>query len=253
MIRLKDYSTKIPNWDKQEKKKALKNTLQRIGKLQYQMFAEEKSSLLIVLQGLDASGKDGLIRRLFKYCNPVSIAVKSYKKPTPEEYAHDYLWRVHQHAPKKGWVQVFIRSHYEDILVPTVEGFLPAELVEQRYELMNQFEKLLEHNGTHILKFYLNVSKEEQEERLRERLTVKEKYWKHNDGDWETRKKFDQYMKVYESILNRCNVVPWHIVPSDSNSQKLSIVAEAVLKELESMNLKWPELKTEFEDIQNPG
>ncbi len=253
MIRLKDYSTKIPNWDKKEKKKALKNTLKRIGKLQYQMFAEEKSSLLIVLQGIDASGKDGLIRRLFKYCNPVSISVKSYKKPTPEEYAHDFLWRVHEHAPKKGWVQVFIRSHYEDILVPTVEGFLPADLVEKRYELMNQFEKLLEHNGTHILKFYLNVSKEEQEERLRERLTVKEKYWKHNDGDWETRQKFDQYMKVYESILNRCNDVPWHIVPSDSNTQKLSVVAEAVLKELESMNLKWPELKTEFEDIQNPG
>lgn len=253
MIQLADYATKIPDWDKKEKKKALKNTLKRIGELQYEMFAEEKKSLLLVFQGMDASGKDGLIRRLFKYCNPVSISVESYKKPTPEEYAHDFLWRVHEHAPKKGWVQVFIRSHYEDILVPTVEGFLPKELVEERYDLINQFEQLLEHNGTKILKFYLHVSPEEQEKRLRERITVKEKHWKHNDGDWETRKKFDQYMKAYESIVNRCNVIPWHIVPSDSNGQKLSIVAEAVLKELESMNLKWPGLDTEFNDLNNPG
>lgn len=253
MIQLADYATKIPDWDKDAKKKSLKNTLKRIGELQYQMFAEEKNSLLLVFQGLDASGKDGLIRKLFKYCNPVAISVKSYKKPTPEEYAHDFLWRVHENTPKKGWVQVFIRSHYEDILVPTVEGFLPKELVEERYELINQFEKLLEHNGTRILKFYLHVSPEEQENRLRERLTNKEKYWKHNDGDWATRKKFDQYMKVYERIVNRCDVIPWHIVPSDNNMQKLSIVAEAVLKELESMNLEWPELQTKFEDINNPG
>ncbi|MEE4261006.1 MAG: PPK2 family polyphosphate kinase [Bacteroidales bacterium] len=253
MIQLADYATIIPDWDKDGKKKILKNTLKNIGELQYQMFGEEKSSLLIVLQGMDASGKDGLIRKLFKYCNPVSIAVKSYKKPTPEEYAHDFLWRVHQHAPKKGWVQVFIRSHYEDILVPTVEGFLPKELVDKRYDIINQFEQLLAHNGTRILKFYLHVSPEEQEKRLRERLTVKEKHWKHNDGDWETRKKFDNYMKVYESILDKCDVIPWHIVPSDNNTQKLSVVAEAVLKELESMNLKWPGLQTEFTDIIKPG
>ena len=252
MIYLKDYKTEIHNWNKTAEKKTLKNTLKRIGNLQYKMFAEEKHSLLLVLQGMDASGKDGLIRKLFKYCNPVSIAVKSYKKPTPEEYAHDFLWRVHEHSPKKGWVQVFIRSHYEDILVPTVEGFLPAELIEQRYELINEFEKLLEHNGTQIVKCYLHVSKEEQERRLKERLTVREKYWKHNDGDWETRKKFDSYMKVYERIINRCNTVPWHIVPSDSNSLKLSVVANVVLKELEDMQMKWPDLQTDIEDIHHP-
>jgi PPK2 family polyphosphate:nucleotide phosphotransferase len=252
MIQLADYKTFLPDWNKKEEKKALKNTLKRIGELQYQMFAEEKHSLLLVLQGTDASGKDGLIRKLFKYCNPVAINVKSYKKPTPEEYAHDFLWRIHKYAPKKGWVQVFIRSHYEDILVPTVEGFLPKELIEERYELINEFEQLLGHNGTRIIKCYLHVSKEEQEERLKERLTDREKYWKHNDGDWETRKKFDAYMKVYESILNRCNMIPWHIIPADSNSQKLSIVAHAVLRELEDMKLTWPDLQTDFEDIQQP-
>ena len=253
MIQLEDYSTYLPDWNKKEKKKALKRILKQIGELQYQMFAEEKNSILIVLQGTDASGKDGLIRRLFKYCNPVSIAVKSYKKPTPEEYAHDFLWRVHKNAPKKGWVQVFIRSHYEDILVPSVEGFLPKDLIEERYDIINQFEKLLEHNGTRILKFYLHVSKDEQEERLRERLTNKEKHWKHNDGDWETRKKFDQYLKVYQSIVNRCDVIPWHIVPADDNTQKLMVVAEAVLEALKDMNIQWPELESEFADINNPG
>ena len=245
MIKIKDYPTLIQDWDK-KKKKSLKNTLKEIGALQYKMLAERKNSLLIVFQGLDASGKDGLTNRLLKYCNPVGIAVKSFKKPTDEEFAHDFLWRVHKHTPGKGNVQIFIRSHYEDILVPSVEGYYTPEMIDERYGLINDFERLIKHNGTTILKFFLNVSKEEQEKRLRERLVNPEKYWKHNDGDWETRKKFDRYMEVYEEIINRCNEVPWHIVPADKNSHKLYYVSKVVLEALQNMDLQWPRLKTEM-------
>jgi PPK2 family polyphosphate:nucleotide phosphotransferase len=209
------------------------------------MLAQSKHSLLIVFQGMDASGKDGLTKGLLAYCNPVGIKIHSFKKPTPEEMAHDFLWRVHRVTPGKGELQIFIRSHYEDILVPTVEKFLPADLIEQRYQLINDFEKLLEHNHTKVLKFFLNVSKEAQEERLMERIELREKHWKHKDGDWETREKFDEYMQVYEKILNRCNDIPWHVVPSDKNWQKLFFVADVVLNTLKSLNLEWPELVTE--------
>ncbi len=253
MKKINDYPSRIPNWDKAGNKKEQSRLLKEIGALQYKMYAQQKHSLLLVFQGLDASGKDGLVRKLFKYTLPASVAVKSFKKPTPEEYAHDFLWRVHQHSPKKGHIQVFIRSHYEDILVPTVEGFLPAAYVEERYALINQFEQLLAHNGTTILKFFLNVSLKEQEERLRERLINPEKHWKHNDGDWDTRKKFDKYLQVYEQIINRCQDVPWHVIPADSNSQKLHSVSKIVHEALSKMDLTWPELETEFTDLQNPG
>lgn len=232
--------------DKESTKKITKEVLKKIGLLHYQMHAQAKYSILIVLQGIDASGKDGLTKGLLKYCTPVGFSVKSFKKPTPEEYAHDFLWRIHKYAPPKGNIQVFIRSHYEDILVPSVENFFPEELVDQRYELINEFERLLEHNGTRVLKFFLNVSPEVQEERLRERIDLKEKHWKHNDGDWDTRKKWNDYMAVYEKILNRCNGIPWHVVPADTNWQKLYFVARQVLESLEGMDLKWPELKTEL-------
>lgn len=246
-LKLSDFPTKIVDWDSKKNKKQTKDILKQIGSLQYQMQAQGESSLLIVFQGLDASGKDGLVRKLFKYAMPVSISIKSFKKPTPIEYAHDFLWRVHQHSPRKGHTQVFIRSHYEDILVPSVEGFLPAELVEERFELINEFEKLLEHNGTRILKFFLNVSLDEQKERLMERVSNPEKHWKHNDGDWDTRKKFHKYLDVYEKIFNKCNDVPWHIVPADSNAQKLFTVSSIVLEELKKMNLQWPELESEMD------
>jgi PPK2 family polyphosphate:nucleotide phosphotransferase len=232
--------------NKDKVKKETKEILKQIGELQYKMYAEGKSSLLIVFQGLDASGKDGLTKGLLKYCNPVGIAIKSYKKPTPEEYAHDFLWRVHQNTPSKGQTQIFIRSHYEDILVPSVEKFIPAEVIEKRYQLINDFEQLVEHNGTTILKFFLNVSPEVQLERLQERIDLKKKHWKHNDGDWETRKKFDQYMTVYQTIFERCNQIPWQSIPADANWQKLYFVSKTVLKALQDMDLKWPELKTEL-------
>lgn len=244
-IKIKGYPTFIKEWDKKEIKEKTDKILEKIGKLQNKMLAQSKYSLLIVLQGTDASGKDGVTKGLLKYCNPIGVKIHSFKKPTELEYAHDFLWRVHQVVPRKGDMQIFIRSHYEDILVPSVEKFIPAEIIEKRYKLINDFEKLIEHNDTKILKFFMNVSKEVQEERLMERVELKEKHWKHKDGDWATREKLDEYLAVYERILNTCNEIPWHIAPSDRNWQKLYFVAEIVLKTLEEMDLQWPELVSE--------
>ena len=239
------YVTFDKSLDKEKTKAETKTILEEIGDLQYQMYAESKRSMLIVFQGLDASGKDGLTRGLLDYCNPVGLMVQSFKKPTPLENSHDFLWRVHPHVPPRGVIQVFIRSHYEDILVPTVEKLFPLDKIEERYEIINGFEKLLEQNGTRVLKFFLNVSKEVQLERLNERLENPQKYWKHNDGDWETRNKFDEYQAVYDSIFERCSYIPWHFVPADSNWQKLYYVARTVHQTLKSFDLQWPPLKSE--------
>ncbi len=244
-IKIADYPTLNKEWDKKETEEKTKKILKRIGKLQNKMYAQNKFSILVVLQGIDASGKDGITKGLLKYCNPLGVKIASFKKPSENEYAHDFLWRVHQVVPRKGELQIFIRSHYEDILVPAVEKYIPSEVIEKRYEVINDFENLLESNGTKVLKFFLNVSKEVQKERLMERIEVKEKHWKHKDGDWDTREKFDEYLGVYERIINTCNRFPWHIVPSDTNWQKLYYVAEVVLNTLEDLDLKWPGLVTE--------
>ncbi len=245
IMKISEHPAFNTEWDKKEIQKKTKKMLKEIGELQHKMYAQGKYSIIVVLQGTDASGKDGVTKGLLRYCNAVGIEVHSFKKPTDLEYSHDFLWRVHNVCPAKGVLQVFIRSHYEDILVPSVEKFIPADIIEKRYETINTFERMLETNGTKVLKFFLNVSKEVQEERLKERIEMKEKHWKHKDGDWDTREKFDQYMKVYEKVLTRCKDVPWYVVPADKNWQKLYAVAEVVLKTLKDMDLQWPPLVTE--------
>jgi PPK2 family polyphosphate:nucleotide phosphotransferase len=244
-IKLSDYPAYNKDWDRKQTEEKTKKILKKIGKLQNKMYAQNKFSLLLVLQGTDASGKDGVTKGLLKYCNPLGIKIHSFKKPSEEEYAHDFLWRVHNAVPRKGEMKIFIRSHYEDILVPAVEKYIPSGIIEKRYEVINDFEKLIENNDTVILKFLMNVSKEVQKERLMERINLKEKHWKHKDGDWETREKWDDYTEVYEKIINKCNIIPWHIVPSDKNWQKLYAIAETVLKTLEGLDLKWPDLVSE--------
>lgn len=228
----------------------IKNELKYLNKklIEYQkiMNAQKKYSLLIIFQGMDASGKDGATRRVLEGVNPSGIQVKSFKKPTDEEFAHDFLWRVHQHVPEKGMIQVFNRSHYEDILVPSVLGYIPKDKIEERFELINNFEKMLEHNDTKVLKFYLHVSKEEQLERLQERIDNPEKHFKHNDGDWETRKDWDKYMKVYQSIFEKCNDIPWNIIPSDQNWYKANLITKKIIETFESLELNWPALESEI-------
>lgn len=244
-IKISDHPTFNKDWNRREIEEKTKKLLRKIGKLQNKMMAQNKYSLLIILQGLDASGKDGITKGILKYCNPVGIKIKEFKKPTEEEYAHDFLWRVHSVCPAKGETTVFVRSHYEDILVPSVLKYIPPEVIASRYQIIDDFERTIEHNETKILKFFLNVSKEAQKERLMERVEIKQKHWKHKDGDWDTREKFDDYMEVYEKIINTCNVVPWNIVPADKNWQKLYAVAEVVLETLEKLDLKWPGLVSE--------
>jgi PPK2 family polyphosphate:nucleotide phosphotransferase len=244
-IKIADYPTFNKEWDKEKTEEKTKKMLKEIGRLQHKMYAQNKYSLLIIFQGTDASGKDGVTKGLLKYCNPIGFEVDSFKKPSEEEYAHDFLWRIHKISPRKGTTHVFIRSHYEDILVPSVEKYIPADVIEKRFKLINDFEMLLEHNDTKVLKFFMNVSKEAQKERLMERIELKQKHWKHKDGDWDTREKFDEYLAVYEKIINTCNEIPWHIIPADKNWQKLYAASEVVLKALEELDLKWPELVTE--------
>jgi PPK2 family polyphosphate:nucleotide phosphotransferase len=244
-ISIADHPTFDTSWDKEEIRKKKDKILMKIGELQNKMYAQNKYSLLIVLQGMDGSGKDGSTKALLKYCNPVGIRIHSFKKPSEDEFAHDFLRRVHEVTPGRGLTQIFIRSHYEDILVPSVEKYIPEEVIDKRYNMINDFEKLVESNNTRILKFFLNISKDAQKEVLMERIENKEKHWKHNDGDWVTREKFDDYLHVYEKIINRCNDIPWHIVPADKNWQKTFFIAEAVLKTLKELDLKWPKLVSE--------
>ena len=244
-IIIADYPTFDKSLIKKQTRENTKVMLKEIGKLQYKMYGQNKYSLLVIFQGIDASGKDGVTKDILEFCNVVGIKIHSFKKPSEDEFAHDFLRRVHEFTPGRGEMQIFIRSHYEDILVPSVEKYITGDVIEKRFKQINNFEKLIESNNTRVLKFFLNVSKEAQKERLMERIESKKKHWKHKDGDWDTREKFDDYMEVYEKIINRCNDIPWHIVPADKNWQKTNYVAKVLLKTLKELDLKWPELVSE--------
>ena len=244
-IIIADYPTFDKTLIKKQTRENTKVMLKEIGKLQYKMYGKNKYSLLVIFQGIDASGKDGVTKDILEFCNVVGIKIHSFKKPSEDEFAHDFLRRVHEFTPGRGEMQIFIRSHYEDILVPSVEKYITGDVIEKRFKQINNFEKLIESNNTRVLKFFINVSKEAQKERLMERIESKKKHWKHKDGDWDTREKFDDYMEVYGKIINRCNDIPWHIVPADKNWQKTNYVAKVLLKTLKELDLKWPELVSE--------
>lgn len=236
-------STRAPENLSKEKTKAKTELLKaQIHDLQKILYAEGKRSLLIVLQGVDASGKDGLVADVFNGLNPLGVRVAAFKAPSTLERSHDFLWRIHAETPGCGMIQIFNRSHYEDILVPTVEKLCDDKTLAKRYTDINNFESLLQNNGTTILKFYLHISREEQLIRLKERKSNPKKFWKHNDDDWNTRKKWDCYMDAYRSIFNRCKNPEWTIVPSDQNWYKEYIVAQKVCSALEEMKLQYPGL-----------
>lgn len=241
MAKLSSISTRAPKgFEKETTKEETKEYLKKLRELQPILFAQAKYSVLIVLQGMDASGKDGVVKSVFSGVNPMGCRVQAFKKPTAEEFSHDFLWRVHQHTPGKGMIQIFNRSHYEDILVPSVHKTIDEDKIKKRFEHINDFERLLTEHGTIIFKFYLHISKEEQESRLEERLADKEKQWKYRDADLAEAKKWDKYMKVYEDIFAKCDTTPWHIVPSDQNWFKEYYIAKTVVEKLESLKLKYP-------------
>ena len=243
---LKNHSTTgRSDWDKNEIEDQTEKLLDIIYDYTIKLIAEKKQSVLIVLQGMDASGKDGLTRNLFKKVSPTMVTVHSFKKPNDIEAAHDFLWRIHKNVPEHGMITVFNRSHYEDILVPSVYGYIDSKTIDQRYQLINDFEKMLEANGTKVLKFYMNISHEQQEINLMERVNDLEKHWKHSDGDWATRERWDDFMNVYETIFERCNDIPWHIIPCDKNWTKLYAVAKVVSETLQKMDPQFPALVSE--------
>lgn len=214
-----------------------------INDLQDAMFASKCGALLVVMQGIDTAGKDGTTKECFKYTSPLGVHVHAFGKPTEIELEHDYLWRIHQVAPRKGHITVFNRSQYEDVLVVKVRNLAPPKQVEKRYEQINQFEKTLSENGTRILKLMLHVSKEEQGERLRERLEVPAKRWKFNPSDLDDRKLWNEYHTAYETMLQRCSTpwAPWHVIPADSRSRRDAIAARLIRGALEDMKPEYPD------------
>ena len=244
-IHLDKISTKAPK--KRDKEKIKAKTVQLIEELddlQNLLFAESKHAILVVIQGMDASGKDGTVRNVFGKLNPQGVLVTSFKIPTALELSHDFLWRIHEHAPAKGSIQVFNRSQYEDILITRVHKSCSDAVAKTRMKAINEFEDLLvKHNNTHILKFYLHISPEEQQIRLKERIKNPQKQWKYNQKDFEEAKLWKLYMKAYQDCFTHCNAVPWTIVPSDQNWYKEYIVASALHTLLKGLNMQYPGLK----------
>lgn len=228
--------------DKAKAKEQTAEDAVAIDALQDRLFAEGKKALLVVLQGTDCSGKDGTVRAVFNSCGPIGVKVNPFKAPTAPELAHDYLWRVHNACPERGMIGIFNRSHYEDVLVVKVRKFASPEAIERRYEEINQFEKMLTDNGTVILKFMLHISKQEQAERLQERIDNPDKRWKFNPGDLEDRVLWDDYMAAYETAIARCSTphAPWYVIPADRNWVRNAAVARIVRETLEKIDPQYP-------------
>lgn len=244
-IKLGEISTHAPKGaDKHHLKKELDKLKVKLEALQNLMYAESKHALLVILQGMDASGKDGTIRRVFETVNPTGCRVISFKTPSELEEKHDFLWRVHRQVPEKGFIHIFNRSHYEDVLIQRVHKWIDDKTVHQRFEHINDFERLLTQSDTHILKFYLHISKEEQIKRLDERMKDRTKMWKYNEDDLKERAFWPQYMKAYQDVFNHCcKAVPWEIVPADQNWYKEYVIAKKVVDTLEALNMKFPGFK----------
>ncbi len=223
----------------------------RLEVLQEVLYAQGRHKVLIVLQAMDTGGKDGTIRHVFDGTNPQGVTVASFKKPTSEELAHDYLWRVHAQTPQRGQITIFNRSHYEDVLVVRVHDLVPPEVWEKRYEHINGFEKLLADEGTTILKFFLHISKEEQKERLQARLDVPEKNWKFAAGDLEERKLWDDYVDVYQEALRRTSTewAPWYVVPADRKWYRNMVISQLLVDKLESLDMRYPDPEPGLESI----
>ncbi len=213
-----------------------------LSELQARLYAEGKQKLLVVFQAMDAGGKDGTTRSVFEGANPQGVEVTSFKRPSEEELAHDFLWRVHKAVPASGMIGVFNRSHYEDVLVVRVHDIVPESIWRPRYEMINDFEKMLTASGTRIIKFFLHISKNEQKQRFQERIDDPAKRWKFDAADLEKRKFWDDYQKAFEDMLESCstNDCPWYVVPADQNWYRDLVVASVIVETLKEMNPQFP-------------
>ena len=244
-VRLSKYDPEDTlGWQKNHRmRSALRKSLQRIDSLQYILYGERKRAVLIVLQGLDAAGKDGTIRHVMSGVNPQGCRVTSFKVPSAQEAAHDFLWRVHQAVPEAGDLGIFNRSHYEDVLVVRVHGLVPKRVWSERYQQINQFESFLDQNNIKILKFYLHISREEQKNRLVERIDDPDKRWKLSQSDFNERVFWDKYQAAYEEALTKCSTdaAPWYIIPANKKWFRNLAVSHIIAETMERMDLKLPE------------
>lgn len=228
--------------DKDDTIQDLTELVAKLAKLQNVMYAENKHRVLVVLQAMDTGGKDGLIRKVFSGVNPQGVRVVNFKAPTPDELEHDYLWRVHQHTPPKGDIFVFNRSHYEDVLITLVHGWIDKAKAERRYRHINEFERMLVDEGVTLLKFFLYISKDEQKRRLQDRLDDPAKRWKFNVGDLDERKHWDNYMSAYQQALRATSTkhAPWHIVPANKKWIRDVYVASVLADTMKSLKMSYP-------------
>jgi PPK2 family polyphosphate:nucleotide phosphotransferase len=240
---LADYDPDFTEgYEKETAQSELEVLQTRLAELQERLYAEGQQSLLLVLQAMDTGGKDGTIKNVFRQTNPQGIRVTSFKAPSELELAHDFLWRIHQQVPPKGYIGVFNRSHYEDVLVVRVNNLVPKPVWEARYDRINHFEAHLNASGVTILKVYLHISKAEQKERLQARLDDPTKHWKFSLGDLPVRQQWDDYMQAYEAALTRCNskAAPWWIIPANKKWYRNLAVTRLMVQTLEKMNPQFP-------------
>ena len=248
-----DPNFTVKHKDKASTKDKVKKYTQRLRDLQYHLYAEGEQSLLICLQGLDAAGKDGVINHVLGAMNPQGTKVYGFKVPTKEEAAHDFLWRIEKQAPAKGEVAIFNRSHYEDVLVARVHKIVPEEVWSKRYDFINCFEKRLVTNGTHVLKFFLYISPEEQLKRFQERLDDPARHWKISESDYKERELWNKYTQAYEDALSKTSTAyaPWHIIPSNHKWFRNLVVSKIVVEKLESLDMKLPAAKVDIDKIRH--
>ena len=242
MAKLKNVSTSPPKGASQKEcNKALKGFHKKLFELQNVFYADARFALLVIVQGIDTSGKDGTIRHVMTSMNPMGVQVKSFKQPTTEERNHDFLWRIYPHFPAKGMIEVFNRSYYEDIIVPSINGKHSEGELHHRCQLINDLERHLVLSDIHVLKFFLHISKREQEKRIKERLNQPNKRWKYSKEDELAADRWIDYMSVYDMLMNKCSKHEWHLIPADKRWYRNFAVAKILTNHLESLHLKYPE------------
>ena len=243
---------KPDNLDRKEVEQQFGSLTEKLRNLQHLMYAEDKRSLLVVLQGRDAAGKDGTIRQVFGPMNPQGCRVTSFKVPSKIEAAHDFLWRYHFAAPRRGMVGIFNRSHYEDVLVVRVHDLVPKKVWSKRYDHINAFEKLLADNGTLVLKFYLHIDREEQLERFKKRIDNPKKNWKISGADYSERPYWDSYTKAFEDAISKCSTdnAPWFVIPANRKWFRNLVIADIVVDAMEGLKMRYPDPSVDMEEIR---
>ena len=255
-IRLKNFSPDYhASLEKDATREVAKKLCERIGELQELLRANARHSVVILLQGMDTSGKDGAGKSVLEFVNPLGVETANFKVPVGDELRHDFLWRIHQAMPRYGHIGVFNRSHYEEVLIVRVLDLQPKEVWKARYEQINAFEKHLAENRVILLKFFLHISREEQTERLQERLDNPHKHWKFESADLAMRAKWPQFMEAYEDAINKCSTpwAPWHIVPADRKWYRDHVIARTVVSALENLKLKWPKAREDLSKVKIKG